>query len=485
MALRLEAFADIGLDEAMLRALLAAHERERLPRLRRLWEYYRNPASCWSGVGRTATAQERGLPARLRGARPASGDDRDAPIREVVIENDIAWRVQALVDFLVGRPVTVVSLAREEGKRREIEAILDAALEASGGAGLLQDAALLGAVYGYVDLLVRAEALFGAGGRGFERALALAGRIVVEPIEPTRGAPLLRNDDYRRIDAMVVRYEREGGATAGRAGALRLLGGRREASRRRVEVLEIVSASRWQRYEDGALTLDAPNRLGETPVVHVQNLREPFSYEGGSEVEPLIPLQDELNTRLSDRANRVTMQSFQMYLVKGLTGLEGAPIAPGQAWFTENPDASVSPFGGDAASPSERDHVEELREAMDKVSSVTPVAAGVLRSRLGNLSSENALRITLIGALSKTQRKRATYGRGIAEVCRLILRALDGAGIYRTDERDRGVRLVWPEPLPRDEGELLDAAAKKAALGVPRDRVLAELGYAPGDPGVS
>ncbi len=39
----------------------------------------------------------------------------------------------------------------------------------------------------------------------------------------------------------------------------------------------------------------------------------PLSYEGLSDVEPLIPLQDELNTRLSDRANRVTYQAFNMF----------------------------------------------------------------------------------------------------------------------------------------------------------------------------
>ena len=41
-------------------------------------------------------------------------------------------------------------------------------------------------------------------------------------------------------------------------------------------------------------------------------------FEGLSDVEPLISLQDELNTRLCDRANRVTMQSFRMWLGKGI-----------------------------------------------------------------------------------------------------------------------------------------------------------------------
>src|SRR4029078_12703715 len=92
------------------------------------------------------------------------------------------------------------------------------------------------------------------------------------------------------------------------------------------------------------------------------------SYPGASDVEPLIPLQDELNTRLSDRANRITMQSFKMYLGKGIDGFNGVPVARGRMWVTDNSAADVVEFGGEASSPSEDQHITELREAMDKTS---------------------------------------------------------------------------------------------------------------------
>jgi hypothetical protein len=85
----------------------------------------------------------------------------------VVIENDIAWRVQTMVDFMFGKPVRILSTAADEETRaRTIERVLDAVWEASGGIGLMQDAALLGHVHGYVDLLVRIdEAALTKGGR--------------------------------------------------------------------------------------------------------------------------------------------------------------------------------------------------------------------------------------------------------------------------------------------------------------------------------
>ena len=220
------------------------------------------------------------------------------------------------------------------------------------------------------------------------------------------------------------------------------------------------------------------------PVAHVQNTAEPWAWAGLSEVEPLIGLQDELNTRLSDRANRVTMQSFKMYLAKGVDGFEKTPIAPGQVWTTDNMDASIQAFGGDASSPSEDAHIQQIREAMDKVSGVPPVAGGVVQGKIGNLSSANALRVTLMSVLAKTARKRVTYGRGIQEVCSLVLGALDYAGVLRTRPSERGVTIEWPDPLPVDDREKILAAEGKARLGVSQERVLSELGYSSADSGV-
>lgn len=492
----LSPFADIGLDRPLLESLLGEHERRVRPGLERLWSYYRNPirpaggvalgasqAAAFGGVPGLSTgpaagrlAQAMGLPERLRGTLDAAGRPSDS--REVVIENDIGWRIETLVDFLFGRPVRIVSLARDEGLRRDIESTLAAAWEASGGLALLQDMALLGCVYGSADLVLRE----GAEGGELPR---------VEVVEAPRAVPLLDPGDYRRLLAYLIvadraslRVEPAGifervmgrvrfGAHNGEAAA-----GTRRASR----IVEVLSASHRQVYEDGRLIVDEANALGVLPVVHVQNAGQPFRYEGLSDVEPLIPLQDELNTRLSDRAHRVTLQSFNMYLAKGLDfGGGSAPprIGPGQVWMTDNPEAEIKAFGGDGDSPSEDRHIDELREALDKTSGVSPVVIGVVRERLGHLSSETAIRVTMTGVLNKTARKRVLYGRGIERMCAMMLASLDRSGALRTDEKDRRVRVEWGEAVPVDERTRLTAAKAKVELGVPAERVLDELGYAP------
>ncbi|MDP1663411.1 MAG: phage portal protein [Phycisphaerales bacterium] len=472
------AAGSVGLHPRTLAGLLAQHKAQRAS-LAGLWAYYRNPLTprAPSRSGRPySLAQQRGLPLRLSNPAAVGGnvDDRLGG-REIVIENDIAWRIGAMIDFLVGKPIRLVSAAGDARLARLIERVLETTFEHSGGLAMLQEAALLGHIYGSVDLLVQA-----AGDDDELSAqsdpLHAAELVRVTPIDPARAAPLLSPDDWRRLDAYAVIADRPG-----------------DAQQRRT-VVEVFTPTLRQVLEVSGtgdavsirLLGQSPNRVapGAVPVAHIQNVAQPFVYHGLGEVEPLIPLQDELNTRLSDRANRVTMQSFKMYLAKGVDGFERAPVGPGVLLSTDNENASITAFGGDAASPSEDRHIDELREALDKVSGVPPLATGVVRAKVGNLSSENALRLTLQGLIARTARKRITYGRGITHACSLILSALHHAGVLRTDPRDRAVRIEWPDPLADSQAELIRAAQSKRDLGVPASRLLSELGYATEDAGV-
>ena len=79
MPYRLDAFSDVGLDEALLRLVLDEHATKAVPRLDRLWTYFRNPSTDvgvggLAGVARASglcsrprLGQERGLPSRLTG----------------------------------------------------------------------------------------------------------------------------------------------------------------------------------------------------------------------------------------------------------------------------------------------------------------------------------------------------------------------------------------------------------------------------------
>ncbi|MHC4115999.1 MAG: phage portal protein [Planctomycetota bacterium] len=513
MGFELDIFRDPQLQSDFLDWLVDEQSVNAQSHLEKLWLYYSNPKV--DAIGGSVSnrklsesgrhyvqAQEYGLPTRITGlahsanagvfgARPVNQVQR----KEVVIENDIAWRVNAMVDFLFGKPIGFVSKSPDGQKSAEIEMIIKALFAANGSVGFLQDMAVLGSVYGFVDCFVRPgdqiiERLTFSSSQtapsdsrkpgSFDDVLKLAQTIDLELIEAPRALPVLEENDYKKIRYYVQHFGQYKNAVNRKNTFLsRLLsaGGRTSATRQVVAVTEITSPNAWQRYEDRQLVAEGELPWGFLPVVHIQNIAQPYYYEGLSDVEPLVPLQDELNTRLSDRAGRITFQSFKMYLGKGIDGFEDKPVSPGRMWYTDNPEASIEEFGGDAATPSEGLHIAEIRESLDKISGVTPIVAGVLKNRLGNLTSAVALRLMLMGMLSKNERKRFNYSEGLRRICRMVLEMLDITGVYRTSEADRDVDIIFPSPLPENVMEKLKEAQIKKELGVPGEQVLRELGY--------
>jgi hypothetical protein len=464
------------------------------PRFRRLWMYYRNPMMSRTverdeqGADRPyRQAQEWGLPSRVTGVRVSSnsaftGQPVDGVARkEVVIENDIAWRIDTMIDFLFGKPIRIRSTVKNPARQEEIETLLKLIIDHNGGPTLLQHVALLGSVHGFVDLLVKLDPAAVDGSLSAGDGLAprvdsadagphlddapdldenslpaspsaplasLARAIRLEIVEPARALPVLSDTDWRDVRAYVQVYQitkrrASNSRFAKRIGFFRRIFQSEEFT----TVVEILTAHSWQRYEDEKLVASGNNSLGELPLVHIQNLAVPFEYAGTSDVETMIPIQDELNTRLSDRANRITLQCFKMYLGKGIDGFTKVPIAPGRMWATDNSEAEVIEFGGDNASPSEDRHIQELREAMDKVSGVTPIAAGAIRGRIGHLTSAAALRVTMMALIAKTERKRLTYGQAIARMCELSLAWLDRAGMFHTHPDERQIEIEWADVL--------------------------------------
>jgi hypothetical protein len=544
MAYQLQNLNGTAIDAAGLRRQVDDLLQSQSQRYRRLWLYYRNPMLPRSvdrdeqGSDRPyRQAQEWGLPSRITGCRasvdPFTGQAVDGVARkEVVVENDIAWRIDTMVDFLFGKPFTICSTITDPQRCSQIESLIKQVFEKNGGMLLFQQMALLGAIYGFIDVLVKFDppsdltnepAMDGAspstgndaenvgddslppqaesaprqddsadrrtGTHPLSDALLprIAQAIRLEIVEPARALPLLSQTDWTDVAAYVQVYKiRKSPQTSQRAIGKpnwlsrvfsQLTNVRSAADENFSIVTEILTPTAWQRYEDESLIAQGGNSLGQIPLVHIQNVAVPFQYAGNSDVESLIPLQDELNTRLSDRANRITMQSFKMYLGKGIENFTNLPVAPGRMWVTDNDNADVIEFGGEAENPSEDHHIQELREAMDKSSSVTPIAAGAIRGRIGNLTSAAALRVTMMSLLAKTERKRTTYGQAICRMCELAMAWLDQAGLFPSSAEERKFTINWPGILPDSQMEQLREAQAKLSLGIPQIVVLKELGY--------
>jgi len=629
--IRLPSIPGLPVDPKVLQKRIETLLHVDAKRFGRLWAYYRNPllpTHDRSADRPYRQGQEWGLPPRITGVHRAAdpltpGEPLEGVARkEVVVENDIQWRVDTMVDYLFGQPIVIDSTAANACRGSQIGTLLRMILARAGGITLLQQLALIGAVYGFVDVVVtidtdalreyitnnhssrppvapadqspacgvedlgqptirRDEPSPAARGlaspstrraaehtdapeqstdrsadsyasNSFESsddpassepaspsnaartcaldeaanlspsqsddvpsdpdtsAAALDGELTrlarlirIDIVEPTRALPFCCPTDFRQLNAYAIatllppevspestaspngRDSYDSPAHGGIWGRfIRSKTGRfithrpsRVTSDGSTLLLNIYAADQWMKLENGQVIERGANPIGRVPVAHIQNTALPFEYAGASDVEPLLPLQDELNTRLSDRANRIALQAFKMYLGIGIDNFTSMPVAPGRMWMTDNPDARVVEFGGDEGAGSEDEHVREIREAMDKTSGVTPIAAGAIKGRIGRLTSAAALRVTMLALLARTEKKRTTFGRGIEQICELAMAWLDSAGVFRTDPSERGIRIHWPHPIPANEAEKLQEAEIKARLGVPREVLLRELGY--------
>jgi len=501
------------LDEIFVDWLVNEYAVDMLLHHEKLWSYYRNDMQEITPIGAGQQeisesarpyrqSQEYGLPGRITGMNYSfyggilSGSQiRGIRRKEVVIENDIAWRIDTLVDFLFGKKIHIRSKAKDKQRADQIQNILNTVLDANGGSNFFQQLALLGSIYGFVDVILRGSDYLTSmdisgssnhqGGfvaikpEKFDEVLAKVKNINLEAIEAPRSLPILDENNYQKINFYIQHYWQQHNQIENSEQLANIVNhrGRRISRQKETHNVEVIGPKHWQRYQDAELVAEGDNPLGFIPVVHIQNMPLPSHYEGQSDVEPLIPLQDELNTRLSDRANRITFQSFKMYLGKGIEGFEDRVVSPGRMWSTENPEATIEEFGGEAGSPSEGAHIQQIREAMEKASGVASVAAGILKGRIGNLTSAVALKLTLMGVLAKTERKRKSYGKGIADICRMVLEVLDKTGIYPNQLREREVEIHWPNPLPENMQEKLQEAQLKKELGISQEQILKELGY--------
>jgi len=312
MALDLSIFRDGFLDELFVQWLIENQWPLSSRHFSRLWDYYQNPmletvspvqARVEESRRGYVQAQEIGLPARITG-RVYTADDSaaygqdvaDIQRKEVVIENDIAWRINAMVDFLFSQGIRIASKAADADRRRDIESLLHAVFDANGGAVFFQDMAVLGSVYGFVDCIVRwggqlSERLSQGTSllhpaitpttTSFDSVLRAATRVALELIEAPRALPVLDDHDYKTIRAYVQHFYQVKNEVAETGGFLTKLFSGKDSSRQRktVAVTEILSPDAWQRYEDDVLVDEGTHPLGCVPVVHIQNMSQPYFYK--------------------------------------------------------------------------------------------------------------------------------------------------------------------------------------------------------------
>lgn len=235
--------------------------------------------------------------------------------------------------------------------------------------------------------------------------------------------------------------------------------------------------SRWGGPDDGEP--DRTNPLGTIPVVEFQS-RPHMSGRVMPELsEDVLRIQDRVNKTCFDQVVLAEYQAFpQRYSIGIQVELDehGNPVnplkkGPDRTWAFEG-DKNMATIGQLPAADL-GGHLKAIEADIQRIAAITKIPVYYLMGQMVNISAD-AIRAAEAGLVKKAISHQREFGESWEDVLRLALSA-------EQDPRttDVAVEMTWRDPESRSTAEAVDAATKKAAIGVPFDQVAEDIGYSP------
>jgi hypothetical protein len=211
---------------------------------------------------------------------------------------------------------------------------------------------------------------------------------------------------------------------------------------------------------DGRAVRQGPNPYGALPFVHVGNLRPPNSFWGVSDLRDVIPLNRELDERVSDQADVIRYHADPPVIFKGVDEHSDLAVGPGTVWDIPA-DADVSLLEWRAQPPAVQAHIEFVLRALYEVAETPRTAFGDSGRPLSGVALEAELR----PLIQKTLRKRVYWTAGLRRRNTLVLQLAERMGLAEPGSfAPYHSQVVWPPMLPQDRSrEVADAIALVAA----------------------
>lgn len=189
------------------------------------------------------------------------------------------------------------------------------------------------------------------------------------------------------------------------------------------------------------------------------------------EVEPLIEMQDQLN---STTFNLLMAQQYAAFRQRWVTGMappldeNGTPIEPFNAavnrlWVAEDPDTKF----GDFAATDLGGYLESREATIRHIATVSQTPPHHLLGAMINLSAE-ALAAAESGLQRKIAERKSSFGESHEQTLRLAALAADDSGGWE----DTSAQVVWRDTEARSLAQTVDALGKLVQmLGVPAEEL--------------
>jgi hypothetical protein len=269
-------------------------------------------------------------------------------------------------------------------------------------------------------------------------------RVRVMNVDPSTCFLRWQSDDCTELQCVDCGYTLDADAARDRYGVSIPTGGPLAA---RVPVLESWTDTAYRLEVAGQEVQVGPNPYGVIPFVHVPNLPEPNQAWGRSDLVDVIPLNRELNERISDQADIIRYHADPPVVFTGVESHDSLTVGPGTVWdLPQDADVKLLEWQGQPIAVQE--HIESVRRALYETAETPRTAFG----DSGRLLSGVALETELRPLVQRTQRKRITWTVALRRRARLIFRVAEAAGVLPpgTAEALR-VRIIWPSMMPSDD----------------------------------
>ena len=251
---------------------------------------------------------------------------------------------------------------------------------------------------------------------------------------------------------------------------------------------EVVTRDTISYYIDNELVEEIPNILREINIVQIKNIPLAGESRGQSDLKSIIPLQKELNAKVTDVSDIINYHSAPITIIQGAKS-KNLEKGAKKVWGGLPKDAKVYNLELNSDLNASNSFISSIKTAIHELSNTPEDSLGG-KSAVSNTTGV-ALQIKYAPLLEKTWLKRQTYGGGIKDVCRLVIKLLRVKG--SDEEREllndlmstsEGIKKVFditvtfPDPLPKDEMVQLQIIAQKMNLGLEEpEGALKELGY--------
>jgi len=246
---------------------------------------------------------------------------------------------------------------------------------------------------------------------------------------------------------------------------------------------EVLTDEYIEEYINDDLVERKENPIGVVPIVRIKNLPVADDPLGVSDIEDIVPLQDELNSKATDISDIINYHAAPITIIQGAK-VGNLEKGHRKIWGGIPKDGKVYNLELNTDLKAAMDYLDLVKSCMFE-SGKMPADAFGRESRISNVSGV-ALHVRNQPLMELTRTKWTTYGEGIRKINFLILRYAEEIGHESLNEQEfyslKPIERYWskvefPNPLPKDELVQMQLIAQRIKLFLmSRKDALMELG---------